>query len=436
MSNKAGAGLAHRASTSGAAAADPNTDFFRCYLERAGARVPERNRVRKAKFKFPVTCSIFDDPESALGLAVDIAQAVVAGTSGLWFDQSRSVQVDLCAESLTAALAKKARDAYVHVDGKYPEEPDARSCVAGFGTPAVLKEFGFEPSWDVPLVLLERHDVDEKIRTASLSREEPGFKAARIPVLIERQFGNFVLKAQFADKLIQFLIAATENALEHGNGEWWMASSFRKLADPAWGKCQITIFNLGDSIYEKLIGLPSDSPIRATGEGYVRSQRNFFNRNWSEEGVWTLLALQKEVTHRPGSMKGRGFLGMLKLLDYAIETCPAGYAPRMSILSGHTHLLLDGRYRYDEAGREGKPPMIALNHANDLAYPPNPAAARTLRNCFPGTMVSIQFYVSAHEHLNPVLVSNGHSSSSEERRAGSFQAHAVGGARFLRRRVG
>lgn len=411
--------------------------FFENYLERVGAPIPQRRNRQQSKIGFPVTCSIFDDPESALAITRKIAEAVVGGASSLWFNQERSVQVDLCAESLTAALAKQARLASVEVNGEYPNELDARSCVAGFGTPAVLKEFGYEPTRDVPLILLERHDSAEKIGTGLLPTEERASQAERIPTLIEEQFENRIMKLQFADRLLQFLLAAIDNAVEHGTGEWWIASSFRKLSDPNWGKCQIVVFNIGDAIHQTMQRLPADSVLRKNGEAYVEAQRKSFSPRWSEEGVWTLFAMQNEVTNRPDAgvrKKGRGFLSMIKFLEEATSTAPASHAPRMCVLSGNTHLLLDCRYLYEDSVPERSRPAIALNRANDLRYPPNPAIARTLRQSFPGTLVAIQFYVSQSIHFNPVAVS--HERSSQERRLGPIEAYAAGGEGLLRRRVG
>jgi hypothetical protein len=414
-----------------------STGFFEDYLERAGAQVPERRKRAQVKLLFPSTCSIFDDPESALAITTKIAQAVVSGATKLWFDQELSVQVDLCAEALTAAFAKQARLACVDVNGEYPKELDARSCVAGFGTPAVLKEFAYEPTWEIPLILLERHDSAEKIGTGLLPLEERASNAERIPVLIEEQFGNRAMTLQFGDRLIQFLLAAIENAVEHGDGEWWIASSFRKLQDPNWGKCQIVIFNIGDTIHQTMQRLPSDSVLRRNGDSYVEAQRKSFGTNWSEEGVWTLFALQNEVTNRPDAgviKKGKGFLSMLRFLDAAVKGAPASHAPRMCVLSGNTHLLLDSRYLYDESNPERTPSAVALNKANDLRYPPSPAAARTLRRFFPGTLIAVQFYVTPNAHFNPSLVS--HERSYEERRSGPSQAYAVSGPGLRRRRVG
>ncbi|MBB4637501.1 hypothetical protein [Longimicrobium terrae] len=418
-------------------ASNPTTSFFGKYLERVGARIPKRRRPATVKLVFPSTCSIFDDPESTLEVLTKIAQAVAGGARKLWFDQEGSVNVDLCAEALTAALAKEARLEKIEVNGEYPKEPDARSCVAGFGTPAVLKEFGYEPTWDIPLLPLERYNSVSRPDTKLLLAEERASRVERIPVLIEEQFGDRVMTLQFGDRLIQFLLAAIDNAVEHGSGDWWIASSFRKLADPDWGKCQIVIFDFGETIHQTMLRLPHNSALRKNAEMYVASQRGAFGSSWSEEGVWTLLALQNQVTSRPGSgptKKGSGFLSMLKFLNTAIETSPADHAPRMCLLSGNTHVLLDGRHLSSEGIPEEKRATVALNNANDLRYPPNPAAARTLSRFFPGTLVAVQFHVSLTNHFNPVQVS--HERPSEDRRTGFGQAHAAVGADLLGRRMG
>jgi hypothetical protein len=411
----------------------PALAFFRRYLGRSHARIPDAALADEARLVFPSVCSIFDDPESELEIAVKIAQAAIAGAKKLWFDQTRSTQVDLCAEALTAALAKEARAAHIYVDGDYPHAPDARSCVAGFGTPAVLKEFAYERTWDIALIPLERHTTGSSA-SGSLPLEEPAIRAERIPVLIERQFGNFVMKREFADRLAQFVSAAAENAAEHGGSNWWVACSFRKLSDAAVGKCQIVIFDVGDTIFESMQRLPGNAPMRSLCESAIAEHRRKVHPvgGWTEESLWTLLALENTATRFSGKAyrgKGIGTLAMLRFLDLAAETSPPKLAPRMCILSGRTHVLFDSRYQSSEVSegfRIARGPKLAA----DSHLTRTPARVQTLRHFFPGTLVAAHFYVSADEHLQPAPATD--EELSEERRPESGPAYAVSSSSVLR----
>ena len=70
----------------------------------------------------------------------------------------------------------------------------------------------------------------------------------------------------------------------------------------------------------------------------------------------------------------------------------------MCIISGDTQILFDGRYWPSERVAHGeKATVMAFNDANDLHVPPDKANVMSLTKFFPGTLISLRFYLSADD---------------------------------------
>lgn len=72
----------------------------------------------------------------------------------------------------------------------------------------------------------------------------------------------------------------------------------------------------------------------------------------------------------------------------------------MALVSGHTHLRFDGKYGPSTVltSEGGKRQVIALNADNDLDQPPDPDYCTNLPLKFPGTLLSMRFYIDP-DHL-------------------------------------
>lgn len=67
----------------------------------------------------------------------------------------------------------------------------------------------------------------------------------------------------------------------------------------------------------------------------------------------------------------------------------------LSITSGHCSILFDGTYTMKSVkyngGYENK--IIAFNSNNELTKAPDQKYVRTLKNRFPGTIISMELYI-------------------------------------------
>lgn len=167
--------------------------------------------------------------------------------------------------------------------------------------------------------------------------------------------------------------------------------------------CEIAVFNFGRSLSETFLRLDSDSYTRRQVQPYVdlHSKRGFFSAQWTQRDLFTLVALQGNVSTKNASKndtRGQGTVEMIHFFQQVHEECvqDASSTARMAILSGSTFILFDGTYkmRPDDAGRH----VIAFNAENDLELPPDPKYVRGLGGIsFPGTIISIRFPLSMSE---------------------------------------
>lgn len=94
------------------------------------------------------------------------------------------------------------------------------------------------------------------------------------------------------------------------------------------------------------------------------------------------------------------------MMEFFLELGQSLDAPRpplMTIISGGTKLMFDGTYPMQDqetpSGQSRK--VLAFNSENDLSLAPDPAYVGRFAGFFPGTLVSLEFYLDPR-HLSKV----------------------------------
>ena len=129
----------------------------------------------------------------------------------------------------------------------------------------------------------------------------------------------------------------------------------------------------------------------------VHHKRGLFGTSWSRENLWTLYSLQEGVSRfrdQPGgSDRGQGTVKLIDFFQRLGKTLD-GQKPQMCILSGSTHILFDGTYemRAVTKGHE-KRQIISFNESNDLWERPDDRYVKSIRGVFPGTLISMSFFL-------------------------------------------
>lgn len=135
-----------------------------------------------------------------------------------------------------------------------------------------------------------------------------------------------------------------------------------------------------------------------------------FRPGWNEEALWTLYALQGGVTrhYENDPTRGQGTARAIRYFQKLGQTRAGEVRPRMAVVSGHTHIIFDdGRQMQERETEHGEPRLIiAFNKDNTLEQPPERDRVKSLRNYFPGTMLSFRFYLD-EEYLQGVEPNRG-----------------------------
>lgn len=187
-----------------------------------------------------------------------------------------------------------------------------------------------------------------------------------------------------------------DNCQLHGgkDAQWFILAHYL-YNDEEYGECRITIFNFGNTIYESLSLIPVSSKLYKSIIELTRKHVSLFNNKWTKESLWTLYALQEGVSSLVEDGKPHGF-GTITLIKSFKEIGKTHYGgvPIMSITSGDAHIIFDDKYQVETKVVEGESKkIIAFNDENTLTKSPDPDNVKILKYGFPGTIISMKFYI-------------------------------------------
>lgn len=375
-------------------------DFYAAEANVADGR---KNR-RERQVTIPPTFSFIDAPDEALASLEEVVYWSRRSASRLRIDQRRCTDLDLCAGSVLVALGLEARGSLrTRLSGYLPIDGVARDIVLATGFPRVLK-LRFAPR--------QHFKVLDPIHGPNLTRRKGKLHVPDFTIASDRltDYITACYAAHGVDfsseqgRLAKLLTEVLENAEIHGGDRhgWWVAGYLRHPDGEAYGDCHIAIFNFGRTLSQTLRDI-QDSSQRSEIEGLVRAHasRGLFERHrerWTEDDLWTLYALQEGVTRFygvAGTRRGAGTALMISAFQDLGRTASGDREPKMSVTSGKTHIVFDGRYRM--ALKDGRR-VIAFNDANELMQAPAQGTVMHLKRHFPGTVISLRFFIDPKQH--------------------------------------
>ena len=160
-----------------------------------------------------------------------------------------------------------------------------------------------------------------------------------------------------------------------------------------FGLFKLVILNLGDTIYEKFKS--PDCPnvtvvekMRNLSKDYT--SRGFFkDKQFEEEDLWTLYALQQGVTSIAEVTRGSGSIQFIESFFNIKGDTSVDNTSKMTIVSGHTRIVFDGTYKIIEKENEGeKYKMMTFNKSGNIAEMPDKKYVQNNNLYFPGTFIS------------------------------------------------
>lgn len=189
-----------------------------------------------------------------------------------------------------------------------------------------------------------------------------------------------------------------DNCKEHGgpNVEWFTLGHYSYDKESGLGKCKLCIVDFGDTIYESLkynSSTKMQKNLKKHSKKTLLSQKSISN----EETLYTVFSLQQRVSRviKKGSTRGNGTIEYIEAFLSLFNSSDTQYKSVFSITSGKTSILFDGKYTTatQSHGNGAQNKIITFNNSNNLYDPPDPNYVKTIKNGFPGTIISMDLYL-------------------------------------------
>lgn len=256
--------------------------------------------------------------------------------------------------------------------------------------------------------LLKHLDISKNIEDPLIERLEPFVKNKSSLDLTNKVIlyyqnclkrNGYELTLKGIDKFNNLVGEIIDNLGNHSgeNGDWFVSGHFAQRENNELGKGTLTFISFGNTIYESLKEPTVSQTIRKKLEAHTKSHRNLFEiGSWNEEMSWTVFALQYKISRlnsKKDPDRGTGTIKFIQNFSIIGKTVESE-KPLMTILSGNTHILFDGTYNLkNKIVRNKEVPVIAFNKENDLRKRPDKRVVKLLKNKFPGTIITVEFFV-------------------------------------------
>lgn len=373
----------------------------------SGESIDHKVRVR---FTLPSSFSMIDSPEFAIRALADFARALRSARLGtVYIDFSKLSEYDLGAnglldiivDELTVEFRRKRR--ILRWKGNFPSNPAHARFVRSMGVIKRLKIVHEYPSSDDEerlaifdkrcrhyIRVLRPQRIDEKSKVTADFADHIN----RCLRTIDRQ-----LLPESRMRLCAYVGEILDNAEQHsGLLDWAIQGYLDTMVETPM--CEVAIFNFGRTIAETFEGLPQESFARMQIQKYIdlHSQRRFFSAGWRKEDLYTLIALQGNVSSKnlkASDTRGNGTVDLIDFFQRVHSECSGTSGPeaRMVIVSGSTRVLFDGKYKMTP-NQDGLR-VIAFNADNNLEERPDREYVRKLEGVsFPGTLIGLKFPLS------------------------------------------
>jgi hypothetical protein len=346
---------------------------------------------------FPSSFSFIDNPDESLGSLWRFVQTARYGFRELSVDQGRCESIDLCAASVLNVLAMEARlRLKCTFGGRFPADREAKEIVIATGLPHVLGIPG------PPLPHIKTFDLRKggTERTSLLMTTQKERVADDLTDYVASIFARkgFVLTLEGKKHIGRLVGEVLGNAEDHAPGhDWWACAYLREPSERNYGDCHLTLFNFGPSLAETMAGIDAPEETAVIEELIMRHVGS--EPRLTRENVLSMLALQDGMTRHAGQKKhqrrGFGTADMIEAFQLLGRSHDPSAYPSMCLISGNTYVSFDPRYPLKRMNAETGTGhrIIAFNAENNLDLPPDPSVVRPLLHRFPGTLLSMRFFV-------------------------------------------
>ncbi len=352
----------------------------------------ERNK-NTVIIEIPLRFSLITNPEESLKTLKKIFTAIHdEKVQELFLDYSKCEELGLCASSVTDIIIlngykyRRILNKPLNTRGNVPKSDEAKEI---FIISGLVKHLG-----------ISKIENKNTVRLDIIQNQEQSKMTDEIIQYYDKCLNtqNYQLTAQGKSKFAHMIGEVLDNVSQHAGelATWYASGHFNIDKDRKDGKCRLVLFDFGDSIYEGLNREDTTEYTKKLLKNKTKEHYNIFNKKWNEEPLWMLYVLQYNVSRKRVDVNDDRGKGTIKLINnfMHIGKNMEGNNPIMAIVSGNGYILFDSTYTLKEEIVNGKKiPLIAFNEENDLAKKPDSKYVKRIDENFPGTMISMEFYL-------------------------------------------
>lgn len=203
----------------------------------------------------------------------------------------------------------------------------------------------------------------------------------------------------------EILINAEEHSTFNHRYSIGYFQEFNNKGD-SFGIFNLAILNFGDTIYDKFKSpnCPRQDIVQQMTElSNQYTSKNLFGDSIKEETLWTLYALQEEITSVSkikNEKRGNGSIKFIESFFNLKGNVKTDRKSKLAILSGNTSIIFDGSHGIMKKNK-GKDEfrVMTFNDKGDIADRPDSKFVKFVPNHFPGTIITAQILISKDDIL-------------------------------------
>lgn len=371
-----------------------------------------KNLDKELRIKIPKIFSISEKPEITIDFLRQLYNVLMAEQIKLiHFDYSdcmnlgfsASVIMDVIIMAVNTYRTEKGIKCYY--SGNVPLEIHSKEILLASGLPYHLQA---ESKLKVDEKKIERFELVSGHHSEINEEKIGGTVATNLTLYFDRCLGTQKLFLKNSGKgfMSTMLGEVLDNCEIHGgeNATWYTQGHYQIYKSKQIGEMQLIFLSFGDTIYEGLKQEASEET-RQRLEYMMQKHQDVLTDNWNEETIYTVLALQAGISRLRDKdiegyeYRGSGTVSMIEHF-YNIGKTNGKEEPSMVIVSGHTMIKFDDRYKmktetFVEDGAFGntRSKIIAFNAENDIYKPADSKNVQYMKEYFPGTVISLKFYL-------------------------------------------
>lgn len=384
-------------------------------------KIRKENYSSNGYILMPEEFSILDNPQlSYLTLKKLISALLIENSEKVTLDYINCKKVELSSQVLLDIILKdfwvfrtkcqltdRNRKNYFPLGfgGINIYDEDIRKLLFSVGSPSILniKEIKYKDIIPYKLCVHD-NDKEKNFRIRTEQKEIDTTEMADYVIDCLERMNKKLTKEKLND-LCTVIGEILINAEEHSTTKYRFSLGYFKEENndgKHYGLFRLVILNFGKTIYQKFKS--EDCPNQDIVERMKELSKSYTNKKWffqqkfEEENLWTLYALQEGVTSIPYDKykRGNGSIRFIESFFNIKGSEEVDNISRMSILSGKTRIVFDGKYNItSKTNANGdKFKVMTFNDSGEIEDKPDNEYVYCVDNYFPGTCISARILLN------------------------------------------